>query len=132
VSFYKFCAAKWCVITDVYGTVLFQQHHLPHQDESGCLEAVEIDSTLPIKQHYFIFRLGNITSKLIPIKAALLPSSKKLNEISTLNNSSYFSPRTTLTQNLLMGVLRRMARLKGQDLNYQHYENLIIGFEYSL
>jgi len=38
--FREFWYSKWCVKTDVYGTVLLQQHHLPRKDEIACLEMV--------------------------------------------------------------------------------------------
>ena len=36
----SFGTAKWCVIIDVFGAGLLQQHHLPRKDVIACLEAV--------------------------------------------------------------------------------------------
>ena len=40
----SFGTAKLCVITDVYGTVLFKEYHHASLDEISCLEVVEVDA----------------------------------------------------------------------------------------
>ncbi len=44
--FREFGTAKWCVITDVFRTVLFQQHHLPRMDEIANSAAKELSHLL--------------------------------------------------------------------------------------
>ena len=61
-----------------FSSVLLQQHHLPRLDEIACLEAVEVETTLLIRQHYFVFLLGSMIPKLYPIRKTFVPPSNKL------------------------------------------------------
>ena len=86
-------AAKICIKNDCFDELLLQQHHLPRLDEIACSEAVEVDATFLIKQHYFVISLGNMISTLIPNRADFLPPLKTLYAKLPFSSISNFLPR---------------------------------------